>query len=182
VAVRTLATTITIKTGSRIISVLSPDLYYRSVYEMDLDDLRSRGIDTLLVDLDNTLLARNSSEIPRRTREWADVVRDAGFRVCLVSNNWHARVQGVATDLGFELVAKALKPFPFAFWRALAKTGASSRTCAVVGDQMFTDVLGGKLTGCATVLVEPLSSSDLPHTLLLRKIERVLLAGRQPLS
>ena len=46
---------------------------------------------------------------------------------------------------------------------------------------MFTDVLGGKLIGITTVLVAPLSTSDLPHTLLLRKIERVLLAGRQPL-
>jgi len=169
-------------TGSRITRMLSPDLYYRSVYDIDLEVLRARGVDALLVDLDNTLLPRNSPEIPRETKQWAQAVRQRGFKVCLVSNNWHERVWGVASELGFELVAKALKPFPFAFWRAMSKTGSSRKTCAVIGDQMFTDVLGGKLVGSVTVLVAPLSSSDLPHTLLLRRIERVLLAGRQPLS
>ena len=46
---------------------------------------------------------------------------------------------------------------------------------------MFTDVLGGKLLGMVTIMVLPLSASDLPHTLVLRRVERVLLAGRQPL-
>jgi hypothetical protein len=46
---------------------------------------------------------------------------------------------------------------------------------------LFTDVLGGKLLGMKTVLVRPLSSSDLPHTLLLRRLERAILAGREPL-
>jgi predicted HAD superfamily phosphohydrolase YqeG len=49
-----------------------------------------------------------------------------------------------------------------------------------VGDQLFTDVLGGRLLGMMTIMVLPLSQSDLPHTLLLRRVERVLLAGRQP--
>jgi len=161
--------------------VLSPDLYYRSVYDIDLAELRERGIDTLLIDLDNTLLPRNSAEIPAATREWSAALAEKGFSACLVSNNWHERVLGVANELGFELVAKALKPLPFAFWRAVRRTGATRARCAIVGDQMFTDVLGGKLTGIRTVLVAPMTTSDLPHTLLLRKLERVLLAGRQPL-
>jgi hypothetical protein len=101
--------------------------------------------------------------------------------VCLVSNNWHERVNIVAGQLGFELVAKAVKPLPFAFLRALRKIGSCRANSAVVGDQLFTDVLGGKLLGMRTVMVAPLSESDLPHTLLLRRLERVLLAGRAPL-
>lgn len=161
--------------------MLSPDLYYRSIYDIDLAGLRDRGVDTLLLDLDNTLLPRNSGQIPEQTRRWSAEVKEHGFSVCLVSNNWHDRVRGVSDELGFELVAKALKPLPFAFWRAAGKVGSNSRRSAVVGDQVFTDVLGGKLIGAMTVLVTPMSASDLPHTLLLRKLERVLLAGRQPL-
>jgi uncharacterized protein len=160
--------------------VLSPDLYLRGVLDIDLDALAVQGVDTLLMDLDNTLLPRDSSVIPGDVAAWAASLPARGFRVCLVSNNWHERVHQVAEELGFQLVAKAVKPLPFAFWRALQLMGVRRKQCAVVGDQMFTDVLGGKLLGIKTIMVLPLSQSDLPHTLLLRHVERVLLGGRQP--
>lgn len=161
--------------------MLSPDLYLHSVHDIDLDAFSRKGIDTLLVDLDNTLLPRDTNEVPDDLRRWAVGLHEHGFRVVLVSNNWHERVHAVAGELGFDLVAKAVKPLPFAFLRALSKAGSKRGRAAVVGDQLFTDVLGGKLLGMTTVLVEPLSATDLPHTLLLRRIERVLLAGRRPL-
>lgn len=161
--------------------MLSPDFYFRSVNDIDLDALRARGIDTLLVDLDNTLLPRDRAEIPDPSRRWIKSVAEKGFKLCLVSNNWHERVALVAEELEVELVAKAVKPLPFAFLVALRRMGSTRGSAAVVGDQMFTDVAGGKLLGMATVMVLPLSHSDLPHTLALRHLERVLLAGRQPL-
>ncbi len=161
--------------------MLTPDYYYRSVLDIDLGDLVGRGVDTLLIDLDNTLLPRDSGIVPDDVKLWADRLAAAGFKTCLVSNNWHERVVKVAEELGFELVSKAIKPLPFAFWVALRRTHSSRRSAAIVGDQVFTDVLGGKLSGIKTVLVCPMSSADLPHTLFLRKIERALLAGRTPL-
>lgn len=161
--------------------MLEPDYYYRGVLDVDLHELARRGIDTLLVDLDNTLLPRDRDVIPDDISQWAASLNAAGFRACLISNNWQKRVVRVAEELGFELVAKAVKPLPFAFLLALRRMGSSRARAAVVGDQMFTDVLGGKLTGITTVLVAPLSATDLPHTLLLRRVERVLLAGRTPL-
>jgi HAD superfamily phosphatase (TIGR01668 family) len=162
--------------------VLTPDLYLRSVREIDLDALRARGVDTLLLDLDNTLLPRDRRDIPADIVEWSAALKASGFTVCLVSNNWHERVHSVAQELGFSLVAKAVKPLPFAFMRALTLVGSTRKRSAIVGDQLFTDVLGGKLLGIMTIMVLPLSASDLPHTLLLRRVERVLLAGRQPQS
>jgi hypothetical protein len=158
-----------------------PHDYYRSVYDIDLDALTRDGIDTLLIDLDNTLLKRDATEVPDEIREWAAKILDSGFKVRIVSNNWHSHVAGVAVKIGFDIVAKALKPFPFAFARALAVMDSDRRRAAVIGDQLFTDVLGGNLMGMRTILVTPLSSSDLPHTLLLRRIEKVLLAERRPL-
>jgi len=162
--------------------MLLPDLYYANVLAIDLAMLAQKGVDTLLVDLDNTIVPRDTNEITPAHRDWAVSLIDAGFRVCLVSNNWHERVRRVADELGFALVSKAVKPMPFAFLRALKKVGSNRRSAAVVGDQVFTDVLGGNLLGMTTVLVMPLSRSDLPHTLLLRRIESALLAGREPLA
>jgi HAD superfamily phosphatase (TIGR01668 family) len=160
--------------------VLSPDLYLESVHDIDFDALRARGVDTLLLDLDNTLLPRDSSIVPDDIIAWSASIADHGVAVCLVSNNWHERVHTVAEELGFALVAKAVKPLPFAFMRALSVVGSTRERAAIVGDQMFTDVLGGKLLGVMTILVTPLSHADLPHTLMLRHVERLLLRGRRP--
>jgi HAD superfamily phosphatase (TIGR01668 family) len=159
---------------------LQPDLYYDSIASVDLGDLTSRGITALLVDLDNTLLPRDTSEFPPSSLAFAGRVRDAGMRACLVSNNWHKRVHSAACELGFDLVPRALKPLPFAFKAGLRRLGAERSQTAVIGDQLFTDILGGNALGMLTVLVRPLSSSDLPHTLLLRKFEERVLAGRMP--
>lgn len=162
--------------------MLSPDLYYTSVTAIDLAALRQDGVRHLLIDLDNTLLPRDTSALPPEIRSWVDALADHGMTACLVSNNWHAHVMDTAESIGLPIVAKALKPFPAAFRKGLRRLGAEPGETAVVGDQMFTDVLGGNLLGMKTVLVIPQSSSDLPHTLVLRRIERRVLAGRQPLA
>jgi putative phosphatase len=159
-----------------------PDLYLHSVRDIDVDGLKARGIDTLLIDLDNTLVPRDTNVVPEDIVQWCSALADDGITVCLVSNNWHERVKRIAGELGFSLVSRAVKPLPIAFLRAIKLVGSSRSRSAIVGDQMFTDVLGGKLLGIMTIMVLPLSHSDLPHTLLLRRIEKMLLAGRQPQS
>lgn len=161
--------------------MFQPDLYVRDVFSLDLSLLTELGVDTLLVDLDNTLLPRDSGIVSEDAKQWARRAKESGFKVCLVSNNWHERVSSVARELDLELVAKAIKPLPFAFLMALRKLGSRRGTAATIGDQLFTDVLGGRLLGMKTVMVLPLSATDLPHTLALRHLERIVLAGRQPL-
>ncbi|MBS3975037.1 MAG: YqeG family HAD IIIA-type phosphatase [Actinobacteria bacterium] len=162
--------------------LLVPDLYVSDVLRVDLDALYAEGVDTLLIDLDNTLLPRNGTQAPSRIIDWLKGVEDQGFAICLVSNNWHASAITAAEKLGVRIVAKASKPLPFAFKKALSMLDSEPRRTAVIGDQIFTDVLGGNLMGMKTVLVRPLSATDLPHTLLLRRLEAVVLAGREPLS
>jgi HAD superfamily phosphatase (TIGR01668 family) len=162
--------------------LLTPDLYYSSVAAVDLDGLAERGVTALLIDLDNTLLPRDTSRFTDEALHFAAAVRQAGMRACLVSNNWHGRVHAAAEELGFELVPRALKPLPFAFRRALGILAALPSEAAVVGDQIFTDILGGNLVGATTVLVRPLSETDLPHTLLLRRLEAAVLKGRVPVA
>lgn len=161
---------------------LAPDLYYSSVHAIDLDALARDGIRVLLLDLDNTILPRDTNVVPQDLKDWAAALKERGFSVYLVSNNWHERVHHVASELGFGLVDKAVKPLPFAFMRALARAHARRSEAAVVGDQVFTDILGGRLLGMRTVLVSPLSATDLPHTLLLRRLEALVLKGRPPVA
>ena len=161
---------------------LSPDAYLSSVHAIDLKDLVARGIRVLLLDLDNTLLPRDTNVVPDELKAWAAGLRERGFSVCLVSNNWHERVHHVASELGFDLVDKAIKPLPFAFRQALRLENAKASETCVIGDQLFTDILGGNMLGMRTILVAPLSATDLPHTLALRRLEALVLKGRAPTS
>jgi HAD superfamily phosphatase (TIGR01668 family) len=161
---------------------MAPDLYYSSVHAIDLDALWADGVRALLLDLDNTLLPRDTNVVPDSLKAWVAGLKARGFRVCLLSNNWHERARVVAGQLGLPIVDHAVKPVPFAFLRALSRAHARPREAAVVGDQLFTDILGGKLLGMRTVLVRPLSATDLTHTLLLRRLEAIVLKNRSPLS
>lgn len=160
---------------------LAPDHYVSTIHDIDLEALRAAGIDALMLDLDNTLMPRNDTKVPSELRVWLSRASAAGFSLRIVSNNWHTHVRVLADDLGVALVPRALKPLPFAFLRALREMHSDRKHAAIVGDQIFTDVLGGKMLGITTILVTPLSTNDLPHMVILRRLERLVLAGRRPL-
>lgn len=147
---------------------------------IDLSKLRARGVTALFVDIDNTVSPHHSAVLLPEMREWLASVQAAGFGVRLVSNNWHADLQDRARALGVAVVGKAKKPLTSGFKRAAAELGVTAGECAVVGDQIFTDILGGSLFGATTVLVRPVSPEDLPHTRVLRRLERVIMNGRAP--
>ena len=99
---------------------------------------------------------------------------------CLVSNNWHEGVYQLANRLSLPIVAKAVKPLPPAFLMALGKIGATRDATVVIGDQLVTDVLGAHFLGMKAYLLAPLVEQDLPHTLLLRNFERLVMGERKP--
>lgn len=160
---------------------LEPDRYFARLSRIDIDrDLIERGFRNVLLDVDNTILTRDTHEVPRDVGVWLARARDAGIAFCLVSNNWHEGVYRLANRLSLPIVAKAVKPLPPAFLAALGKIDAKRSETVVVGDQLVTDVMGAHFLGMQAYLLAPLVEQDLPHTLLLRNFERVVMAGRQP--
>lgn len=161
--------------------LLEPDRYFSRISQIDLaSDLMDRGIANVLLDIDNTILSRTTHDIPRDVGAWLARARDAGISFCLVSNNWHRSALAVAERLELPIVAKSMKPLPFALRSALRLLGATRQDSVCIGDQIMTDVLGAHLVGIEAYLVVPLVEADLKHTLLLRNLERVLLGTREP--
>lgn len=134
----------------------------------------------LLLDVDNTVSPHHSTDVIPEMRAWIASLGPAGFRACLVSNNWHDDIQDRAAALGLPVIARSGKPLPFGIWRAIRLLGVRRAECVMVGDQLFTDVLGGKLAGVRTILVQPLTQTDMGHTVVLRRLERRIMAGRRP--
>ena len=142
--------------------------------EVPLDLLTEAGIRGIVVDLDNTVCAYHQPELAPGVAEWVAAARDRGFALVLVSNNFTERVSAVGVQLGIPVVPNALKPLPFAFLRALKVLGTPRRSTVVIGDQLFTDVLGAKLLGLRTILTKPLVERDFPLTRVLRFLERTI--------
>lgn len=150
--------------------------YVSSVDLINVDDLCDKGITCVLVDRDNTLVPRDTKVAPPKVRAWLNDLASAGISVCMVSNNFHTKsVCESAEDLGVSVVHHAMKPAPVAVHIALSKMGATRKEAVLVGDQLFTDVMAGKLAGVATILVRPQSQKDLWYTHLFRKFENLFL-------
>lgn len=159
----------------RWLDVFCPDYYHECVFDLDVAGLRERGVRGLILDLDNTMIPRKSWDVPDDLRQWIAGLSEAGLGVCVVSNNFAARVAKLAGELGVPLVARAQKPRRRAFQLGMERLGTTAEETAVVGDQLFTDVLGAKRAGLTTVLVVPLTDNELLHTAILRRLERVIL-------
>ncbi|GAB5603132.1 YqeG family HAD IIIA-type phosphatase [Thermus sp. FJN-A] len=131
--------------------------------------LRERGLKGVILDLDNTLLPYGEEEVPAAYRAWLEGLK-AEVPVYLLSNALPERFARVQKALGLPGHAPALKPW-LGFRRALKALGLPARQVAVVGDQVFTDVLGGNLVGAYTVLVPPLREREFFYTRFIRMLE-----------
>jgi hypothetical protein len=160
----------------KLINYLKPDKIYDSVEEIDLQELWEKGFRGILLDLDNTIAVRNSNFLQSQTKNWVSKAKEIGFRVCLISNNLEKRTSEIARELNVSYLARAGKPRKKAFLRALERISLSPEEALVIGDQLFTDILGGKRASLYCVLVKPKASNDLLHTKVLRLLERYFLS------
>lgn len=155
--------------------LLTPDISFDRVEDITAEFLEQRGFTALLLDVDNTLVSRATGTIEESVLAWIEEIKAAGIACCLISNNWHKTVFAHAETLGIPIVYKAMKPLPLAYIKAMVKIGAHRANTVVVGDQLFTDILGARLCVIPCILVKPLSTTDLWYTKLFRKAEDVIL-------
>ena len=152
-----------------------------SVLDIDLESLRFGGVKGLLLDLDDTLVPADSSEPAAEILAWLERTRQM-FELHIVSNNRdRRRVELLATRLGIPGIHRARKPFDRGFRQALERLGLLPSEVAIVGDQLFTDVLGGRWLGSHTVWVRPLSSERILFRRWMRLIEESILPQDPPM-
>jgi hypothetical protein len=153
-----------------------PHLRVPSVRELGPERLAGLGLDALLLDVDCTLKRYRESRCNADVVAWIESLREAGIGLCLVSNGRGRRIAAVAEHLNLPFVATAMKPLPFRIRSVVRKMGFQPKRTAMVGDQLFADILAGRLAGLWTILVEPIHPEDEPwFTQLKRRPERALL-------
>lgn len=152
-------------------NILYPDIYVDSILDIPLDKLQQLNIKAFILDLDNTLTEWNSNELKDDIVAWFDEIKSRGLKACILSNNGEKRVITVAQRLGIPYLFRAQKPRRRAFRQAVALMGLNSSEVAVIGDQIFTDILGGNRAGLFTVLVVPIAKREFIGTKVSRCME-----------
>ncbi len=159
--------------------MFGPNRFAPRLHNVSLADLEAEGIRGLILDLDNTMVAYRQSEVVQDHLDWVEEAHARGFKMVMLSNNFTDRVTAVSTQLRIPCIPNALKPLPTGFMRAKRILALKRHEIAVVGDQLFTDVLGAKLLGFYTILTEPIEPHDFAVTRFFRFFERLLLPGRE---
>lgn len=152
-------------------NILYPDIYVDSILDIPLDKLQQLNIKAFILDLDNTLTEWNSNELKDDIVAWFDEIKSRDLKACILSNNGEKRVITVAQRLGIPYLFRAQKPRRRAFRQAVALMGLNSSEVAVIGDQIFTDILGGNRAGLFTVLVVPIAKREFIGTKVSRCME-----------
>ena len=133
---------------------LLPHRVYNSVLDIQGGELAAAGITLLLADLDNTL------------------TRYAGVDLFLLSNSRKPmRVERFAQSLGVPYLGRAGKPGTAGFRRAMEQMGRTPSRTAMVGDQIFTDILGARRAGVLALMVEPIELKGNPGRYLRYAVE-----------
>ena len=159
-------------------SLFRPFLLKKDITAVSVDLLYEMGIKALLLDVDNTLTTHNSQDLSPAVSAWLEDVKAKGITPVIVSNGTTKRVKPFAERLGLPFTASAAKPLPCGFLRAMKERGLKRCECVVIGDQIFTDVLGGKAAGMRVIQVLPIDiDTDTAFIHFKRKLEKIVMKG-----
>jgi uncharacterized protein len=161
-------------------NLLTPHYQLASVCELSPERLRQWGLHWLLLDVDCTLTRYRQDEAAPEVAAWIAYVRVAGVGLCLVSNGMGPRIRRFAERLGLPCVAKALKPLPWGVQSAMRLLQAAPAQTAMVGDQLFADVMAGRLAGVRTILVRPIHPEEEPWFTRVKRLPERIVLGRLP--
>ncbi len=159
-----------------LLELLCPRMIIERVQDLDVEALWAQGFRGLVFDLDNTLVSWRRWTFNPAVKAWLERAQAVGFHVCILSNCvFGRRVARFARMYGIPAIPKAKKPQKKWFQQALDLLGTTAQQTIVVGDQVFTDVLGGNRMGLFTVLVLPVDRREFYVTIVQRTAEKLIL-------
>ena len=144
------------------------------IYEISHLKLQNKGIKGLLIDVDGTLISRQSKVIPANVKNWIKESQKL-FSLYLISNNpSEERIRKIATEIDLRYKSNALKPRKKITLDVILEMNDDLKNIAIIGDRIFTDIIVGNRCNIQTILVKRLSRRGLPIklnlTLLLEKL------------
>lgn len=153
-----------------------PDIKLERVTDIKIELLEKYNIKALILDVDNTLSTHHGQILTDGLEEWLGYMKQNGIKLTVLSNSKKKRVEPFAAKISLDFISLGLKPLPFGYLRAVNALGEKRKNTAIVGDQIFTDILGGKTVGVKTVLLTPIKPEEGWSFKLRRKLEKKIIA------
>lgn len=151
--------------------LIYPKIYIKRVEEITIEMLQKNKIKALILDIDNTLIDYEEN-MEKSVKQWAKDLKGQGTKLIILSNtNKKTKVEKVAKTLEIPYIYFAKKPLKSGFKKAKEQLKENEEHIAVVGDQIFTDIIGGNRCKMFTILVEPIKEKDFWYTAWKRPIE-----------
>lgn len=155
--------------------ILYPNRYIEKVTDIDVEFLEENSIKGLILDVDNTLIDFDKKMIDG-LEQWAEKLKQNNIKLCILSNsNKKDKVKKISEVLEVPYFYFAKKPFKFGFKRAKTLLNLENKNIAVVGDQIFTDVLGANRCKMYSILVKPIAEKDIWITVFKRPLENKII-------
>lgn len=152
-------------------SIFKPDFYFKNIFSVTPEFLKENHIKALLLDADNTLCIYHTDVPVDGVMEWIEEMKSSGVKLHILSNGKPGRLTAFANNVNLPCFYMSLKPLPFKILKAIKKLGFKRKDVALVGDQMFTDILGGNLAGIKTIWLDYIKIEDSKTFRFKRKIE-----------
>lgn len=152
-------------------SFFKPDFYFKNIFSVTPEFLKDNNIKALLLDADNTLCIYHTDVPVEGVTEWINEMKSAEIDLHILSNGKPGRLTTFANNVNLPCFYMSLKPLPFKIIKAIKKLRFKKSEVALVGDQMFTDVLGGNLAGVKTIWLDYIKIEESKTFLFKRNIE-----------
>ncbi len=149
-----------------------PDAYVKSIYYIDYEKLKEKGIKCILFDLDNTLAPLSIKKPNKKLKELIIKLKKMGFKIIIFSNSGKVRLKPFKEELEVDCAFNCKKPMRKKFDLILKEYKYAISEIVIVGDNIITDVLGGNKVGITTILVNPISNKEKTTTKISRIYEK----------
>ncbi|MBR5473563.1 MAG: YqeG family HAD IIIA-type phosphatase [Clostridia bacterium] len=154
--------------------LFKPDVKLHGITDITVELLNEYNIKALLLDVDNTMSTHHGVVLTDGLMEWIAAMQQSGIKLMVLSNSKKARIEPFAARIGLPFISLGCKPLPSGYLRGVKALGEKRKNVAIVGDQIFTDILGGNTVGVKTILLTPIKPEDGWSFKVRRKLEKKL--------
>ncbi len=143
---------------------LLPDVMTRELTDLTPEFLYKRDVRLLMLDFDNTIIPYTADKPTKKMLDWLEMMSGYDIELCVVSNSKNERVENFCQEYGLNCITHAQKPSSKGLEACLYHYGVQGEYAALVGDQIFTDVLSANRAGVQSILVKAIDN----HNILLK--------------
>lgn len=140
--------------------LLFPDMIKKSIYDIDFSFFSERGINSIILDIDNTLVSHRTPVPDDAVLSLLNRLKNEGFKLAIISNGKPERIALFTKNFDIPVISGHLKPSKKGYIAALSEMNSKPCECAAIGDQLFTDILGANRMGIFSVYTTPIEKYE----------------------